>query len=76
MVDAVVPTAGPVRMHVFAHPYFAITDARGEFQMPALHAGAYELVCEHETYGRITADLVIEEKAGSLVLEITYDDSK
>ncbi len=76
IVDAVYPAAGPVRMHVFAHPYFAVTDVRGEFRMPGLPAGTYELVCEHETYGRITSEITIDDKTAATVVEIEYDDSK
>jgi len=36
---------------VMPHRYFAVTDAEGKFQLPALPAGRYDLVMWHETLG-------------------------
>ena len=36
---------------VMPHRYFAVTDAEGKFELPALPAGRYDLVLWHETLG-------------------------
>lgn len=38
-------------IHVFEHPYFAITDGSGQFEMTQVPAGVYKLHIWHETLG-------------------------
>jgi hypothetical protein len=38
------------------HPYFAITDARGRFELPAVPPGRYEAVCWHPNWHRTGHD--------------------
>ena len=38
-------------IHVFDHPYFAITDASGSFEMTKVPPGIYKLVIWHEHFG-------------------------
>ncbi|MFO0796294.1 MAG: hypothetical protein U0804_02390 [Gemmataceae bacterium] len=45
----VVPTGGTVR--VFEHPYYAVTDAEGRFELRNTPAGKYRLVYWHEKVG-------------------------
>ncbi len=45
----VVPTGGYVR--IFDHPYFAVTDADGAFELRDAPVGKYRLVCWHENKG-------------------------
>lgn len=74
IVDGIYPAAGPVRMHVFGHPYFAITDAKGKFALPTLPPGTYQIVCEHERIGRITGDIEVADGA-PLSFDVVFDDS-
>lgn len=45
----IVPTDGYVR--VFEHPYYAVTDADGRFELRNAPAGKYRLVYWHENHG-------------------------
>jgi hypothetical protein len=57
------PEAFPVRcdvhpwmkayVHVFAHPYFAVTGADGTFEIPDVPKGTYMLVAWQENYGTL-----------------------
>lgn len=38
-------------MHVFAHPYFAVTDDTGQFELTRVPPGTYQLRVWHETLG-------------------------
>ncbi|MCB9853528.1 MAG: carboxypeptidase regulatory-like domain-containing protein [Phycisphaerales bacterium] len=71
--DTIYARAGTVRMHVFGHPYFTMTDSTGAFALPMLPAGTYELVCESERYGRVTGDIVVTDSS-PLAIEVVYDD--
>ena len=46
-------------VHVFDHPYFAVTGADGAFEIDRIPAGTYTLIAWHEMYGtnrlRVTA---------------------
>ncbi|MDZ7344093.1 MAG: hypothetical protein ONA90_06225 [candidate division KSB1 bacterium] len=47
---------------VMPHRYFAVTDAQGQFEFPALPAECYDLILWHETLG--VKRLVVEVKPG------------
>jgi hypothetical protein len=38
-------------IHVFDHPYFAITDATGSFHLTEVPSGIYKLQIWHEQFG-------------------------
>jgi hypothetical protein len=38
---------------VFDHPYFAVTDGKGQFRIPNLPPGRYTLTAWHEKYGEL-----------------------
>lgn len=39
------------RVGIFAHPWFAVTDARGAFELTGVPPGDYVIVAWHETLG-------------------------
>ncbi len=51
----------------FDHPYFAVTDAEGKFEIAGLPAGEYELEMWHATLGTQNAKVSIKVGAGSNV---------
>jgi len=44
---------------VVPHPYFAVTDEKGEFKLPGLPPGSYTLEAWHEKLGKQTAQVSI-----------------
>lgn len=64
-------------VRVFDHPYFAIPDETGQFEIGGLPAGRYEVVAWHERAGEVADHITIE--AGSTAnlsfsLPVTDDD--
>ncbi|HYN10201.1 MAG TPA: carboxypeptidase regulatory-like domain-containing protein [Vicinamibacterales bacterium] len=47
---------------VVAHPFFAVTDASGKFELKGLPPGTYTLEAWHEKFGRQTERVTIGEK--------------
>ena len=45
------------------HPYFAVTDAKGNFSIEGIPAGTYEVVCWQEKFGKrtLTSEVTIGE---------------
>ena len=48
------------RLHVSEHPWFAITDARGEFRIPDVPPGTYTVEAIHEVFGRQRGEIEVE----------------
>ncbi|HZS41056.1 MAG TPA: carboxypeptidase regulatory-like domain-containing protein [Polyangia bacterium] len=46
-------------IHVFDHPYFAVTDEKGRFKIDGLPPGTYTLKIEHELLGSSTKSITI-----------------
>jgi uncharacterized membrane protein/plastocyanin len=46
---------------VVEHPYFAVTDAGGRFEIPAVPEGQYTLELWHETLGKQNADITVKD---------------
>ncbi|MCB9851724.1 MAG: carboxypeptidase regulatory-like domain-containing protein [Phycisphaerales bacterium] len=46
---------------VLKHPFFAVTDADGNFEIPKLPAGKYTIEAWHEMYGTRTMDVEVGE---------------
>ena len=42
------------------HPYYAVTDASGAFELADVPAGSYTLKFWHETLGEATQDVTVE----------------
>jgi hypothetical protein len=58
---------------VFAHPYFAVTDAKGTARIADVPAGAHTLELWHEVLGRRTRE--VEVKSGQTT-EVAFDWEK
>lgn len=55
---------------VLDHPFFAVTEADGQFAWPGLPAGKYTLAVWHESLGELTQELVVEGgKPAAVALE-------
>jgi hypothetical protein len=52
---------------VVAHPYFAVSDEAGRFEIKDLPPGAYTLEAWHEKFGRTTAQVTVGEKQAQTV---------
>jgi hypothetical protein len=48
-------------VHVFDHPFFAVTDDKGAFSIPNISAGTYTLKAWHEDAGLRTHEVVVSE---------------
>lgn len=48
-------------IHVFDHPYFAVTDERGMFSIPDIPAGTYTLKAWHEDAGVRSQEISVPE---------------
>jgi uncharacterized membrane protein/plastocyanin len=56
---------------VLDHPYYAVTDSRGVFNLPMLPVGKYTLEAWHEVFGTQTQDIVIHDE-GVKDVQFTY----
>jgi hypothetical protein len=54
-------------VHVFAHPFFAVTDETGLFSIGNLPPGKYRLKARHEKGGVRTAVIEVSQNAGARV---------
>lgn len=59
-------------IHVFDHPYFAVTAVDGTYQIPGVPPGTYQVVVWHETLGEQTAEVTVDEKGTA---DFTFDAS-
>ncbi len=57
---------------VVEHPWFAITDAQGRFQLPGLPPGSYELEVWHEVLGTKKATATVDP-SGTARVEVVFD---
>jgi len=48
---------------VVAHPYFAVSNDKGEIVLANVPAGDYEVAAWHELFGRVSAKVKVEAKA-------------
>lgn len=56
---------------VLNHPFFAVTDANGEFSIPKLPAGSYTVEIWHETFQRQTKKIDLKD-GETLKLDFVY----
>ncbi len=53
------------------HPYYAVTDASGAFELTAVPAGSYSLKFWHETLGELSQEVMVEAAgAASVTVEM------
>lgn len=55
-------------VHVFDHPYFAVTDEQGAFSIPDLPAGTYTLKAWHEDGGVKGQEITVPERGDVRVI--------
>ena len=61
---------------VFEHPFFAVTDSEGRFEIPAgLPAGRYTLAARHLKAGKILREVEIADGVSAEPLTMTFDIS-
>jgi hypothetical protein len=60
-------------LHVFEHPYFAVTDEKGNFTIPNVPAGRYTLHAWHEDAGVKNQEITVSESAE---LRVGFEFSK
>jgi len=58
-------------MHVFEHPYYALTDKTGRFEMAQVPPGTYRLRMWHEAVGARTKTITVPP-SGSLTLDLAF----
>jgi plastocyanin len=59
-------------LHVIEHPWFAVSDPQGAFEIRDLPPGKYSLEFVHEEYGKKTARDVVVEAGKSTVRAATF----
>jgi hypothetical protein len=47
---------------VMDHPFYAISDEKGEFTLPKLAAGKYTVEAWHEVFGTQRQDIIVSDK--------------
>jgi Polysaccharide lyase family 4, domain II len=58
-------------IHVFDHPYYALTDKTGHFEMAQVPPGTYRLRMWHEAVGARTKTITVPQ-SGSLTLDLAF----
>jgi uncharacterized membrane protein/plastocyanin len=58
---------------VFDHPYYAVTNSKGEFQLPSLPIGKYTIEVWHETLGKQTTAFEIFPGDTKFNMNFTYN---
>ena len=56
-------------IHVFEHPYFAVTDQAGRYELPQVPPGSYRLRMWHEAVGVRTKNITVPA-TGSLTVDL------
>lgn len=56
---------------VAAHPYYAVTDANGQFRLPGVPQGPHALAVWHERLGRVTVPVTVGAE-GEVRLDILF----
>ncbi len=58
-------------LQVFDHPFAAVTDIKGAFQIPHVPPGTYTIVAWHQTLGRLEKKITVSQK-GTATINFTY----
>lgn len=64
-------------IQVFDHPFFAVTDKKGNFEIKGLLAGSYEIEAWHEVFGKVSMSVTVaqdETKEADLTFDRTDKD--
>ena len=62
-------------MAVLNHPFFAVSDSSGRFDIPGLPAGTYRLVVWHEVFGEQEIEVTITA-GDTRTADFTFDADK
>ncbi len=62
-------------MAVMAHPFFAVTDLSGKFEIKNIPAGTYVLEAWHEKLGTKTATMTVKDGAAQII-DFTFSEPK
>jgi hypothetical protein len=62
-------------VHVVDHPFFDVSDGRGEFELLGLPPGRYRLEAQHESLGRQTFEVELGPSGGASV-RLTFSASR
>ena len=62
--------------HVMEHPFYAVTDEKGMFEIKGVEAGDYELTFWHEKLGPQTAEVTLEAGKPAEVATVTLSDRR
>jgi len=57
------------------HPYFAVTDAKGQFEIKGLPPDEYELEAWHEEFGELEANVTVGPD-GKATAEFVFQSKK
>jgi len=60
-------------MFITDHPFFAVSDDDGSFEISGLPAGEYEISAWHETFGKLDGKVTVPED-GAGELELTFSE--
>jgi len=58
------------------HPYFAVTDANGNFSIEGIPSGTYEVVCWQEKFGKRTLNATITIGDGETIKDFVFSRPK
>jgi plastocyanin len=56
---------------VLDHPFYAVSDSTGYYQLPALPAGEYAIAAWHEVFGALEQDVILRE-AENKTIDFTF----
>jgi hypothetical protein len=56
---------------VVEHPFFAVTDAEGRFEIAGVPAGSYTISAWHERLGTIERKVTVQKGMAPIELELT-----
>lgn len=63
-------------VHVFDHPFFAITDEDGSFAIKGIPAGTHTLVAWHEKLGEIEQEITATSDSDPFMIDLVFEGPK
>ena len=59
---------------VFAHRFFAVTDADGRYEIGGVPPGKYTVTAWHERFGTVSQSIQIPEDGGDRRVDFSFPD--